>query len=571
MNGSQSDGQYPHPFGPGVVEEFADLLGGTLRPRLRRDFPAWILKAPFVEANRGRFMLRFMPKWQEWATTEAQRIGIDTSSVLAGEAGWNQLTQLYDALRVQLRQIADRRSAFSWLVITRRINPADLLPAARASISEAVLSFALSEVGSSRRPSKSAELITSRWWLAPQALTDLDELCSVGMLLFNVHSARRRVAKGQSLRLEGAHLVPEVVDTDDTVERAISLYDGRLKFTGGRGNDLGSFPRTVTDRRESANIITWADLRGQDLVSRDDLTRLLQTYGPVFPLGTNIEDLAPAAFSSGVGLTLETQAATAVLSAAWTYLADRGATWKSVPGDWSQYGYLRCPRDWFTARLKDGPALPELLGSSWREGATVREVITLLVRAQVVLPVGRHVVVDLTRASSLLMDSFERAKEGAAANEWGSSFEAAVQEAIDTTPWKPTSALRSVIGKKVKDENGNVITDIDAVAFHAGTLWLISAKAFQAGPDYTVGAYDAVKRIARKAVAASEQWNGYLERIRWRPSALGVDLPDGCTLEGLVVMPFVPYVPIESSAAKPVGDLCHVSSIHELITVALRA
>jgi hypothetical protein len=554
-----------------VVEEFADLLGGTLRPRLRRDFPAWILKAPFVEANWGRFMLRFMPKWQEWATTEAQRIGIDTSSVLAGEAGWNQLTQLYDALHVQLRQIADRRSAFSWLVITRRINPADLLPAARASISEAVLSFALSEVGSSRRPSKSAELITSRWWLAPQALTALDELCSVGMLLFNVHSARRRVAKGQSLRLEGAHLVPEVVDTDDTVERAISLYDGRLNFTGGRGNDLGSFPRTVTDRRESANIITWADLRGQDLVSRDDLTRLLQTYGPVFPLGTNIEDLAPAAFSSGVGLTLETQAATAVLSAAWTYLADRGATWKSVPGDWSQYGYLRCPRDWFTARLKDGPALPELLGSSWREGATVREVITLLVRAQVVLPVGRHVVVDLTRASSLLMHSFERAKEGAAANEWGSSFVAAVQEAIDTTPWKPTSALRSVIGKKVKDENGNVITDIDAVAFHAGTLWLISAKAFQAGPDYTVGAYDAVKRIARKAVAASEQWNGYLERIRRRPSALGVDLPDGCTLEGLVAMPFVPYVPIESSAAKPVGDLCHVSSIHELITVALRA
>jgi hypothetical protein len=554
-----------------VVEEFADLLGGTLRPRLRRDFPAWILKAPFVEANRGRFMLRFMPKWQEWAATEAQRIGIDTSGVLAGEAGWNQLTQLYDALRVQLRQIADRRSAFSWLVITRRINPADLLPAARASISEAVLSFALSEVGSSRRPSRSAELITSRWWLAPQALTDLDELCSVGMLLFNVHSARRRVAKGQSLRLEGAHLVPEVVDTDDTVERAISLYDGRLNFTGGRGNDLGSFPRTVTDRRESANIITWADLRGQDLVSRDDLTRLLQTYGPVFPLGTNIEDLAPAAFSSGVGLTLETQAAAAVLSAAWTYLADRGATWKSVPGDWSQYGYLRCPRDWFTARLKDGPALPELLGSSWREGATVREVITLLVRAQVVLPVGRHVVVDLTRASSLLMHSFERAKEGAAANEWGSSFEAAVQEAIDTTPWKPTAALRSVIGKKVKDENGNVITDIDAVAFHAGTLWLISAKAFQAGPDYAVGAYDAVKRIARKAVAASEQWNGYLGRIRRRPSALGVDLPDGCTLEGLVVMPFVPYVPIDSSAAQPVGDLCHVSSIHELITVALRA
>ncbi|MGK3094584.1 hypothetical protein ACG93S_32695 [Streptomyces sp. WAC01490] len=564
------DGQYPHPFGPDAVEEFADLLGGTLRPRLRRDFPAWILKAPFVEANRGMFKLRFIPKWQEWAATEAQRIGIDPSDVLSGEAGWNQLTLLHDALRVQLRQIADRRSALNWLVITRRINPTDLLPAARASSSAAVLSFALSEVVSSRRPSKSAELITSRWWLSPQALTDLDELCSVGMLLFNVYNARRRVAKGQSLRLGGPHLIPEVADTDDIVERAILLYDGRLNFTGSRSNNLGSFPRTVTDRRESANIITWADLRSQDLVSRDHLAQLLQKYGPVFPLGTNIEDLAPPAFSSGVGLTLETQAAATALSAAWTYLADRGATWKSAPGEWSQYGYLRCPRDWFIARLEDGPALPELLGSSWHTGATARGVITLLAREQVVLPVGRYFVVDLTGATSLLMRSFERAREGAAANAWGSSFEAAVQEAIDTTPWKPTGVLRSVIGKKVKDDNGNVITDIDAVAFHAGTLWLISAKAFQAGPDYAVGAYDAVRRIARKAVEASEQWNGYLERIRRRPSALGVHLPDGCTLEGLVVMPFVPYVPVHSSAAKPVGDLCHVSSIHELIAVALR-
>jgi hypothetical protein len=232
-------GQYPHLFGPDAVEEFAVLLGGTLRPRLRCDFPAWILKAPFVEANRGMFMLRFMPKWREWAATEAQRIGIDASDVLAGEAGWKQLTLLHDALCVQLRQIADRRSAFSWLVITRRINPADLLPATRASLSAAVLSFALSEVGPSRRPSKSAELITSRWWLAPQALTDLDELCSVGMLLFNVYNARRRVAKGQSLRLGGPHVIPEVADTDDTLERAIWLYDGRLNFTGGRGNDLG--------------------------------------------------------------------------------------------------------------------------------------------------------------------------------------------------------------------------------------------------------------------------------------------------------------------------------------------
>lgn len=565
------DGQDPHPFGQDVVEEFEDLLGGTLRPRLRRDFPAWILKAPFVEANGGVFTLRFMPKWQEWAAITAQRIGIDTSDVLAGEAGWNQLTLLYDALRVQLRQIADRRSAFSWRVITSRINPADLLPAARASVSTAVLSFALSDVGASRRPSRSAELFTSRCWLAPQALTDLDELCSVGMLLFNVHNARRRVAKGQSLRLGGPGLIPEVADTDNTIERAIRLYDGRLSFAGGRGNHLGSFPSLVTDRRESANIITWADLRGQDLVSRDDVARLLQEYGPVFPLGTNIEDLAPAAFSSGIGLTLETQAAAAVLSAAWAYLADRGATWKPVPGEWSQYGYLRCPRDWFITRLRDGPALPELLGSSWRAGASVRGVITLLAREQVVLPVGRYFVVDLTGASSLLMRSFDRAMEGAAANEWGSSFEAAVQAAIDTTPWKPTGALRSVIGKKVKDENGNVITDIDAVAFHAGTLWLVSAKAFQTGPDYAVGAYDAVRRIARKAVAASEQWNGYLERIRRRPSTLGVTLPDRCTLEGLVVMPFVPYVPVGSSAAQPVGDLCHVSSIHELIAVALRA
>lgn len=102
------------------------------------------------------------------------------------------------------------------------------------------------------------------------------------MLLFNVHNARRRVAKDQSLRLSGPRLIPEVADTDDTVERAIWLYDGRLNFAGGRGNHRGSFPSLVTDRRESANSITWADLRGQDLVSRDDVARLLQKYAPVF-------------------------------------------------------------------------------------------------------------------------------------------------------------------------------------------------------------------------------------------------------------------------------------------------
>ncbi|HEU5422678.1 MAG TPA: hypothetical protein VFU72_03985, partial [Nitrolancea sp.] len=553
-----------------AVGAFEDLLRATLRPRLRRDFPAWILKAPFVEANRGVFMLRFAPKWQQWAATEAQRIGIDPRNTLAGEAGWNQLTMLYDALSVQLRRIADRRSAFSWLVITSRINPTDLLPAACASTSEAVLFFALSEVAANPRPSRSTELIASRWWLAPQALTDLDELCSVGMLLFNVYNARRRVAKGQSLRLGGPHLVPEITDIDDTAARSIFLYDSRLRLAGGRGNDLGSLPNLVTDR-DSANIVTWADLRGQDLVSRERLAQLLTQYGPVFPLGTKIQDLAPAAFCGGIGLTLETQAAATALDAAWNYLAQRGATWKSNAGEWSQYGYLRCPRNWFIRHLEAGPALPELLGSSWRAGATNRGVITLLTRKQVLLPVGRYFVVNLTSATSLLMHSFERAREGAAANEWGSSFEAAVQKAIDNTSWKPTGALRSVIGKRVKDENGNVITDIDAVAFHTETLWLISAKSFQTGPGYRIGAYDAVVRIARKAVDASEQWNGCLERIRKRPSALGVDLPAGCTLAGLVVTPFVPYVPIDSSAAQSVGDLCHVSSIHELIAAASRA
>lgn len=564
------DADQVHPLRQDVVDAFEKMLAFTLRPRLPKDTASWILRAPFTEANHGEFTLRFLPKWQSWAAQEAQRIGISANQVLSGEAGWDQVSALHDALIAQMQQVSDRRSPLNWLVIARRVNPADLLPAARVSLSAGLLSFALGQAASSPRPNSPIELASDSRWITPQVLTDLDELCSLGMLLYNIHNARRRIAKGQSLRLTSPYLTCEYTDSTDAVERSIQLYDKRRGRSGHRGEHLGTYSNVVTDR-QSTNIITWVDLRCQDLVARDRLRHLLERHGPVFPLGTKIEDLAPAAFTSGFGVTLETQAAAAVLVAAWAYLESLKAIWKSVPGEWSQYGYLVCPREWFIEQVEAGPPMPEILGGSWLSGATTHEVVALLHRAHVVLSVGEQVVLDLLTATSLLDYSFERARDGGAANYWGSSFEGSLQDVIDSSPWKPTDALRTLIGKKVKDENGKFITDIDAVALHDKTLYLISAKAFQAGSDYPSGTYEAVTRLARKVEEASEQWTRHLEKIRRRPAALGVDLPAECELTGLVVMPFVPYVPIHAAAAQPVGELYHVSSLDELMAVALRA
>jgi len=124
-----------------------------------------------------------------------------------------------------------------------------------------------------------------------------------------------------------------------------------------------------------------------------------------------------------------------------------------------------------------------------------------------------------------------------------------------------------LIKKRIK-EQGRTITDIDAVAVRGNTLLLIDCKAFQATDAVVRGEYGAVETMHRKVEEASEAWHHRIQLIRSRPELLGINLPAGYSIEGLVVTPFVPFVRPGPATAR-IGDLLHVSSISEVLISAL--
>jgi len=162
-----------------------------------------------------------------------------------------------------------------------------------------------------------------------------------------------------------------------------------------------------------------------------------------------------------------------------------------------------------------------------------------------------------------------RAEEGANANEWGSAFEATVQGVVDTSPWRPPDWLRPLIGRVIR-RNGLAVTDIDAIALTSGTLLLIDAKAFRLGPRLARGEYSAVKSMAERVEQASIKWRGVVAQIRRNPELLGVPITKDVRIDGLIVLPFIPYVAIGGAATERVLSLLRASSISELLLATMR-
>jgi len=123
-----------------------------------------------------------------------------------------------------------------------------------------------------------------------------------------------------------------------------------------------------------------------------------------------------------------------------------------------------------------------------------------------------------------------------------------------------------LIGKTVR-VGRNAITDLDCIALSGKTLLLISCKAFQVTPAAARGEYAATHMLRRKVEAASVDWHSKLARIRAHPEMLDVRMPCHTSIDGIVVVPFVPYV-LPGPATTVVGDLLHGSSIDEVAIAA---
>jgi hypothetical protein len=164
-------------------------------------------------------------------------------------------------------------------------------------------------------------------------------------------------------------------------------------------------------------------------------------------------------------------------------------------------------------------------------------------------PAGPYTLVDLAGASHLLLESLVRPLEGAGANFWSGQFEIDVQHLVDGTPWRPTGALRQLIGRTVRRADGTHITDIDAVAARNRDLLLISCKSVASTSDLVRGSHAAVRNFREKAERAVAEWDAKVTGLREDPERLGLSRGEW-DISGIVVFPTVPYV-VDEAARRP--------------------
>jgi hypothetical protein len=365
----------------------------------------------------------------------------------------------------------------------------------------------------------------------------------------------------------GKQFYPVGVEGDPQIEQAILLYDGRNRFSLGasQGADTGSLGADIATPDSQEVVVTWMDLRNHRLLSQADEKELLRKYDPIVPLAIDIRTLAPTLVFPD-SITRETSALAAVLDTAWRWLELRGAHCATKRGIWTQRGYLDCTKRWFIRELQQhGSPIP---GS--HISLSPQEVFDILKPSglSVIYPIGSRIVIDLLHASHLLDSTVFRAEEGENANAWGSAFEASVQRMIDTSRWRPPDELRPLIGRVIRSE-GNAVTDIDAVAVADNTLLLIDAKAYRLTPRVASGEYSATLTMRERVETASERWRKIIVRIRQNPELLKISIPNDLKIDGIVVLPFIPYVSI-GPATEPVLSLLRASSISELLLAAAR-
>jgi hypothetical protein len=312
--------------------------------------------------------------------------------------------------------------------------------------------------------------------------------------------------------------------------------------------------------------VTWMNIKSHKLLSKGDESRLLKDHDPIIPLAIDTSSLAPSlVFPESI--TAETVAVAMVLEAAWRWLEMKGANSASKRGMWTQHGYLDCSKRWFLRELKSHQA--PIPGSTITVSS--QDVIDLLKpsKLQVLYPAGKRIIIDLLQASRILDGTIYRAADGPNANVWGSDFESRVQQIIDTSSWRPPDELRSLIGRVIRT-GGNAVTDIDAVAMADDTLLLIDTKAFRVSEQLAAGEYSATLTMRERVESASVKWKRIIALVRQDPQMLQVPIPQDLKIDGLVILPFIPYVHL-GAATDRVLSLLRASGITELLVAAGRS
>jgi hypothetical protein len=152
-----------------------------------------------------------------------------------------------------------------------------------------------------------------------------------------------------------------------------------------------------------------------------------------------------------------------------------------------------------------------------------------------------HILVDLCAASSALIARVKSDRTAAdLANSRSQTFELQVQALIDSSEWRPDSALAALRGRTLR-HSGSVLTDIDAIGARGSTLLLVSCKSLIYDGDYDKGTYKVIRNAQSTVDAAVKDWRSVVEWLRSNPVGDNFDFTGFTHMVGPICTPFVVY------------------------------
>ncbi|MFG2102978.1 hypothetical protein ACGFJ5_20505 [Micromonospora echinaurantiaca] len=558
------DGPMPPDGPPGSTwgEQLVRAFEQVLKPRARGDLATFLIHG-FFAPSRGGIRLQAGPALLPQVLRAAAEVGAGHLQVLCGHDGWQALTRLGEDICAMMRQIAEKHDRAFWYALLVRAERV-LIPALPLTGKQSLPAIYDSVFRSPRR-STLVGFLTAPWRVPPKVLTDLDQLIWLGLVLNNVNVARYRIGKGQQVALDHLQILSPRYDPDSVVAQAIDLYDSRDAGIGtAAAATLGSVGATVGPLDRGWPAVVWASLYFQEPMQGPVLADLLTRWDPVFPMVADLRALVPAVFLPGSGgLTLPAQALIVFIQAFSDLVLAKAAARRWSRRAWSRFGYAVRSRREFQRAFHAAAAGHRILEHGWVDG-DADAALGLLIEYRVLMPVGRHVIINGAVATGLLHNAFHRPAEGKAANVWADSFEAEVQTLIDSTRWQLPDEFRPLV-KEVVKVGGKTVTDLDAVGYHDGVLLLVDCKAYKGAERLFAGEYSAFKSLREKTETAASAWADKIATIDAHRDALRVPLPAGTRIVGVVVVPFPPFV-LPGLATEPVADgLRRVSTVRELL------
>ena len=470
---------------------------------------------------------------------------------LEGEVAFEALQSMHDFLVGRVTELVRDRGSAEWLFWLRRLRGQFVDVNSLSSTDPYLQSLAESlAAGESRTSESLGQAGHFNFGFDAELLYDLSWLREVSISIYEMQSAMKRCAKGQTISFEPEN-TPSWVPSRD-VDDAIADYDQRrLRESSNPMGTVGSYA--------SADSLLEAPSAFLDHVPQwvfSPAKSKFSVRGPS-PAFVGMRDIGVAIPAESEDfLTDESIALVHLLWGAQLYILKTHEETRKFNSTAFQWGYLLATDELLIAIVDAAiELLADLDGPHFSSAWSPSSADEVLSRLKPLVPLahpplpgsplhysGEMVLIDLVGASKRLFMNFSRPLDGPEANPWGYGFEDIVQKIVDDSLWSPTDEVRALKGKTLYRTDGSSLTDIDAIGLKEGCLLLVSCKAVAEPLDALRGDHAKVRNSSERSAEYGADWSEVVAYMNANTDVLG-DLTSGLTaVDGCVVFPTIPYV-----------------------------